>query len=380
MNTTQRDDGKNESGSRIPWLYLTGLFFLSRVTILLAGYYSNLRIEKFKYFQKQGHFTDPFFQWDSYFYLSIARSGYWYVAGEPSNVHFFPLYPLLVRLAGSLTGEFVVTGFILANLFLFGAMVFLYQLVRIDGGGAAAAERATLYLAVFPTGFFLSLFYPESLYLMLSLAAIYYARIRCWWGASLCGGLLAITKTPGVFIFVPIAMEYLGVERDRFWPWRWNRPRWSIVWLGLIPLGLLAYMCFLFLQFGDFFAFSKATATWGRKVVSVSQTLHNALQYPLFEQILYYGVVLLALLCLLAGYVVKIRLSYLIYGAMLLLLFSSANILESIQRHVLMIFPIYMVLGWLGARSRLADLAIIMLSLMLLTLYTVVFVAGYRMY
>ncbi|HMO04587.1 MAG TPA: mannosyltransferase family protein [Kiritimatiellia bacterium] len=379
-STATTNPAPADRSGRLPWLTLGAYFLLSRLTILVAGYYSNLRIDKFKWYQKQGHFTDPFFQWDSYWYLGIIQSGYHYEPGTPSNVHFFPLFPLLVRLFGGITGEYVVTGFVLANLFLFAAVCLLYKLVIQDGGSHALADRAALYLCVFPTGFFLSLFYPESLYLMLSLATLLLARQQRWGWACACGGLLALAKTPGVLIFAPVAMEYLGVERNRLWPWRWNRPRSSILWLALIPAGLALYMLYLHHQFGDAFAFSKATASWNRKVVPFYETFAHARQYPPFEQILYHGSVLLALASLITGLFIRVRLSYLVYGGMLLFLFVSSNVLESIQRHVLMIFPVYLVLGMIGVRNRLADTGWLMFSLMLLTLFTVVFTAGYRMY
>jgi len=374
-------DGQNHSPSVPLRLWpLAVAFLISRITIALAGYYSNIRVEKFIHYQKQGHFTDPFFQWDSYWYLSIVRDGYSYAEGLTSNVHFFPLFSLLIKICSWVTGEFIITGFVISNMALFAAVVYLDRLIRKDGGADATAEKSVLYLLIFPTGFFLSLYYPESLYLMLSIGALYHARCGQWAMASLLGGLLALTKTPGIFIAVPLAMEYLGINYGRIWPTRWNRPRWNVLWLALVPIGLGCYMIYLYAAFGDPMAFSKATATWMRKIVPFYVTFQNMPMYPPFEQALYYGTVLIAAGSLIAGFLLKIRLSYLVYTAMLFFLFISSNIFESIQRHVLMLFPVYMVLGIIGARSKTADLVITMLSLMLLTLFTVLFVAGYRMY
>jgi len=36
-------------------------------------------------------------RWDAGWYLEIARDGYRYEPGVPSNAAFFPLYPLLIR-------------------------------------------------------------------------------------------------------------------------------------------------------------------------------------------------------------------------------------------------------------------------------------------
>jgi 4-amino-4-deoxy-L-arabinose transferase-like glycosyltransferase len=50
-----------------------------------------------------------------------------------------------------------------------------YQLVREDFG-SEIAERAVLYLAIFPTAFFFAAAYNESLFLCLALLSFYYMR------------------------------------------------------------------------------------------------------------------------------------------------------------------------------------------------------------
>jgi len=50
-------------------------------------------------------------RWDAYWYLTIAQDGYDLRGeGDISNVVFFPLYPLLVRLLGPLAGDDLVPG------------------------------------------------------------------------------------------------------------------------------------------------------------------------------------------------------------------------------------------------------------------------------
>jgi Gpi18-like mannosyltransferase len=54
-------------------------------------------------------------------------------------------------------------------------LMVLYQLVREDFG-SEIAERAVLYLAIFPTAFFFAAAYNESLFLCLALLSFYYMR------------------------------------------------------------------------------------------------------------------------------------------------------------------------------------------------------------
>ena len=63
---------------------------------------------------------------DGLWYANIARDGYERQPFDASTQHtwaFFPLYPLLLRAAYSITGEYALTGSLLSNLFLLFALV-----------------------------------------------------------------------------------------------------------------------------------------------------------------------------------------------------------------------------------------------------------------
>lgn len=361
-------------------LNLFWTFLITRAVIAVAGYYSNLRVEKWKYFQKRHeHWTDLFFQWDSSYYHRIASEGYSYAPGTTSDVHFFPLYPLLIRIQGWLTGEYLVAGFVVANLLLLLAVYYFDRLLVMDGGDERSTDLSILYLLIFPTSFYLSLYYPESLLLLLAFAALYHARKRQWFAAGACGFLLGLCKPYGLLIVVPLLIEYMNVNWGQ-WKIEWRKIRPNILWLGLAPAGLASYMLFLYLRFGDALAFSKATVFWNRKLAPFWVTLANVQVYNLFEQILYIGTVVTALALLVYAAFRRVRVSYLVYAGALFFLYISANILESIQRYVITLFPLYIGMGLLAARNRHIERLLTLTSVMLLTLFTVLFCAGYRMY
>src|SRR5918992_2478196 len=63
-------------------------------------------------------------QWDSEHYVRIATEGYSYTPGTFSNIPFFPLYPLLIRIVMLLRGRVdtqtgAFAGFVIANAALF---------------------------------------------------------------------------------------------------------------------------------------------------------------------------------------------------------------------------------------------------------------------
>ena len=130
----------------------------------------------------------PIGRWDSVWYLAIADGGY--PAADARRPAFFPLYPWLVRAAGAITGSPLIAGALLSTACFAGALVVLHRLTALELGPEAA--RWTVWaLALFPMSFFLSAVYTESLFLLLSVGAVYAARTGRWAWAGVLGGLAA---------------------------------------------------------------------------------------------------------------------------------------------------------------------------------------------
>jgi hypothetical protein len=200
----------------------------------------------------------PLGRWDSVWYLAIAGAGY----GDGAREAFFPLYPLLVRIAGVPVGSALVGGALASTALLGAALVVLHRLVTLDHD-RAVARNAVLVTALFPMSFFFSAVYSESLFLALSVGAVYAARRERWAWAGALGGLAAMTRSAGVVLLVPLALVYLWDVgrpslRDR------RRLRADVLWLGLLPLGLAAYCGFLALQGLDALAPFHAQDVWLR--------------------------------------------------------------------------------------------------------------------
>ncbi len=99
---------------------------------------------------------------------------------------FFPLLPLIMRAAGWLIGDLMVAGVLVTNLALLLASLLLYRLVDEEWGGPTAG-RAVWYFLIFPTAFFGSAIYSESLFLLGAIGALYFARRGYWETAGLTG-------------------------------------------------------------------------------------------------------------------------------------------------------------------------------------------------
>jgi hypothetical protein len=184
-------------------------------------------------------------RFDTNWYLKIAQRGY---AGDDGSTVYFPLYPLLVRLVGTVVGNSMVAALLISNLALIGALAMLYRLSDALFG-APSARRAVAYWLLFPTAFFLLAAYTESLFLFLVLAAFDCARRDKWILVALLGVLAALTRLQGALLIVPLAWMWWmqskapgeqgsrGKSRLTFHVSRFTP-------LLLIPLATLAYLAF----------------------------------------------------------------------------------------------------------------------------------------
>jgi hypothetical protein len=208
----------------------------------------------------------PAARWDAVWYLAIANDGY----TEANRAAFFPLYPLLVAVLKPLTGSPVVAGIAVSLAALLVALTVLHRLAVLEIG-ADAAGTAVMLLAVFPAAYCFSAVYSESLFLALSVGAIYAARVDRWAWAGVLGMLAADTRSAGLVLVVPLALLYLygprgpAPTRPRSRSWRPRFPlRADALWIGLVPLGLGAFVGYLALTGGDPAAPFTAQADWMR--------------------------------------------------------------------------------------------------------------------
>jgi hypothetical protein len=214
---------------------------------------------------------------DANWYMSIAANGYERRAFENSIYHnwaFFPLYPLLLRAASWVTGEFTLTGMLISHLFFFFALILLHKTALAFGLDVEAAGRAIFYLAIFPVSYFFSLPVTESLFLLLTTASFYFAKRERWWIAGLCGALASATRLTGVLLLPTLAVLYWQTYRH-FWP-----PRKSLLAVCLVPAGLFAFMIYLHAITGNALAFKGALAAWGRTTGFFLMPLLRYLRHP----------------------------------------------------------------------------------------------------
>lgn len=114
---------------------------------------------------------------DSRHYLDIARDGY-IAAGERDRVVqlvFLPGYPLVVRAVMLLVPSDICAGLLTSALCFAGAGCVVYRLLRLDLPHRQVL-RALRFLVLAPGCFFFAAPMSESLFLLLTAAALYLAR------------------------------------------------------------------------------------------------------------------------------------------------------------------------------------------------------------
>ena len=287
---------------------------------------------------------------------------------------FFPLYPLLMHIVGTLLGvNYTIGGFIVSGLAYLAAIVGLFRLVRAEFD-EATARRAILYISIFPSAFFLFAPFTEALFLALVVWTIALARRGRWGWAALLAFGCGMTRAQGVLIAVPLAWEL-------FQQWRAGSRRWPALVVPTLPVaGLAAVTAFTWFTTG-WTAF-EVQQRWSRsyalpwnlllaswRYIRTSGNIVEAVNLALF--LIFVVLTLLGLR--------RIPLTYTLYVATQLLLICTRapdnSPLVSTTRYLLVLFPAFIVLALLGRERRFHHIWWIA-SLVFLALLFVIFISG----
>jgi hypothetical protein len=325
-------------------------------------------------------------RWDAVHYLDVAQRGY-----VGTDMAFFPLYPSLIRIVGHFVGNDLIAALIISNVALFFGLLFFYKLVEHQYT-RSVAHRAIFYVSIFPTAVFFSAAYTESLFFALTVASFYYIREHKWFTAGIVGAFAALTRVEGVLLVVPFAIEVFAAAwsagRAGAW-WRFFTLRRTvrIVLGGLaMPLGLAAYMGWLWVLSGDPLYFSHVQIHWDRhlsppwvsvihagKIVAKAYDKHMML--VLANESIEIAFTVLMIAVLVFGFR-RLRPSFTAYMILSILVPMSTSSLMSMQRFALVLFPMFAILAIWGGRSWVNN-AIVAFSLPLLGLFTVLFANWY---
>jgi len=320
---------------------------------------------------------------DALWFLRIADTGY---RVDDGSAAFFPLYPLLVRVVGTLLGgHWLLGAYVVSSLSLVAGLAVLHRLTLHELGSERLARRTVLYLAVFPTGLFLFAPYSEALFLALTVGCLYAARRQSWLAAAALGALASGTRSAGALLVLPLAVEAVLQLRSSPGPARLAGRLLAALSAGL---GAAAYLLWWQVAHGDGGRPLEVQRTsWQREPSWPWETLWNGLH----EGVRYLGVYaggyhsldLLLVAGGLAGAVwVALRLratwGVWVWASLLLpltLAFPGRPLL-SMSRYLVVLFPLFWALAALAERWKVHD-AVVAVSAAGLGLLSLLFVAWY---
>jgi hypothetical protein len=304
------------------------------------------------------HTVSPFravsmwFAWDSFLYYRIASvewTGQW-------NEFAFPLlYPFLARALSWVVGGDVALGLVLvSNVAFVGVLYYAHRLGGLLLPEEADARRFTRYVVLLPTAFLLQAALTESLFLCLMLACFYYAERRRWVLVGVVGFFLALSRSVGFLLALPLALVLLDQYRyrlDRQAISGYLRSGWPLL---LVPGGWLAFMAFCRWQSGDWFAYKRAQEVgWGISVQNPLGTVWNGLTMHATDSVRVWFAVA-ALVVVAVGAVTGLRLPYVVCALLLVLVPLSIGepVYKSLLRYLVVVFPLALVFArWAGRRS-----------------------------
>jgi len=324
---------------------------------------------------------------DGFHYLKIARDGYGYLQQA-----FFPFYPRLIKFFQSFLGSYLVSGILISNLSFFLALFFLAKLLVLEGAKEAVVKKTIFFISFFPTSFYFLSAYTESLFLFLLVLSFYLAKKEKWFWAGLVGGLVSFTRIVGIFVFPALVLKYLNQNgytlKKIIKP---NRLK-NLLFICFSCWGLVTYCLMLKKTTGDFLYFVHAQPQFGAqrtvgKIILLYQVFWRYLKMIFTvdpSNIIYFNVwlefgtaILFLALFLVCLTKFKIPLFYLVFSFLAFILPTLTGTFLSLPRFVLVLFPVFWIMGKVAVKFRRLGIIYSILSALLLIVCAALFLRGY---
>ena len=365
-------------------LWLFWICFIHVVPLLSGALLRGTRPGASQWTQQMAAVQTPLSRWDARWYFTIASDGYSFAGTtNESTVRFYPLYPMLMAATKWATGIGLLwAGTVVSALALLGTLVLLVGRARAETGDEAGLSTVEAIL-FFPSAFVLASVYSESISLLAILLSTILARRGRWLAAGLVGALAGMSRVNGCLVLLPLLVLALAA-------WRENR-RWRpCIALVLATLGAAVFPLYLWWKFGDpLLYFHTRPANWtqhprffplylwdlGKAIVSFIQmgNVPKGVQGMTSHMFPVNLGVLVLMFWALGASVRKRKWDDTAFMAGACLFSISVGNLDSLARHALIYFPIFLRLGETAAAHRTFRLALSLVFLctqaVLLTLF-----------
>lgn len=285
------------------------------------------------------NYLNAVLQWDGGHYLAISKFGYL----NPGDFAFFPLYPFLIKTLSLAFGSEVIWGLIISNTAFLVFLLFFYQTLSKKYSKQVAFNSTILYL-LFPTAFFATTFYSESLFLFLTYLSFWAMENKKYLIASLAINLSSLTRLLGAALVLSFFYKYfshLNSAKIKF--------DHQILYPLLSALGIIVYSIYLMIEVGNPFEFASVQALWGREIADpVTTILAYSWSFMFgikpFMDYLDFSLTVLFLTVLIAGRK-KISSSLWIFSMLAILIPASSSTLTSMPRYLLSSIGAFIIVG-----------------------------------
>lgn len=320
--------------------------------------------------------------WDAPHYLSIATLGYQTVGDAANFLAFLPALPLLIFIFKIIFQiNYLISGYIVSFIITILLAVTFFKLIAIDYAKKTAI-LAVLMLFIFPTSFFLHIPYSESLFMLLAVASFYFVRKRHYWISFLCVGLATATRITGLALIPAIFLEITVVSRNNLN--NKNILNQSVFLISGLTLSISGFLIYLFINYflwGDFLYFTfiqkqnwhETFSPFGQGLVYAYQSLFWGVGIE--KIMLGYAQIAAFIFGLLTSVYVlfKVRISYGIFMLIDLFFSYSMSFWMSMPRHILTLFPMYILLA-LFSNNLIFRYFWILISMVLLIILALIFI------
>ncbi|MGH3760033.1 mannosyltransferase family protein [Actinophytocola sp.] len=283
--------------------------------------------------------TEALRSWDGQWFLAIAEGGY---EGVPQGLvdafgqrsaetplAFFPGYPTIVRLFAGVDGAGGI-GLVSASftVTIVSGVVCSYALARmgqhIRGGSRRTGLILVALFAATPMSIVLSMAYSEAMFCALAAWSLVGVLERRWILAGVCCALAGLVRSTGAALVLAIGLAVIVAIVRRRDGWR--------PWVGgmIAPVGLLGYLGWVAARTGEWDGwFALQERGWGTGfdggVATVRFSLEALADARSVLEVTTVGLIVVALVLLVVGFVRKVEWPLMVYAATVLAMDLCAN-------------------------------------------------------
>jgi len=319
----------------------------------------------------------PWGNFDGIHYVHIAQSGYFQYSQA-----FFPVYPLLMGFLGRIlpfSYEMIGVGISLSS-FLIGLLM-LYRLLLKKS--TDLARYTILFLLLFPTSFFFHTVYTEGLFFLCIVLTLYFTDKKNFLAAGVVIGIAGAIRIVGVCLALYVFFEYIKGKPKKILAS-------DVLGFLLMPLGLIAYMFYLWKQNNDPLLFLHVQSAFGAnrsssKMISLPQVVWRYLKMMvtayLQPTVMSYIVTVFEFVMTALSYLViwfgrkKISIGWVVYSLVVLTVPTLTGTFSSMPRYMLAAVPLFIILG--SIKSTLVKVALLSLSAIFEIMATALFLRGW---